>query len=113
MFRDKFNHFLDKLQNLPEKTKKVILWIAVIIIGLSLFIWWTKNLQEKIKTFQEEPFLLEELGGAEIKERIEGLENITDEIIEQGEKLMNLGEELLEIQGEEDIETIIKKLEQE
>ena len=104
--------FLHKLQNLPEKTKKIILWTAVIIIGLFLFIWWAKNLEEKIKTFQEEG-ILEQFGETEIEEKIEKLENIPSEIKEQGKELINLGEELFKIQGEKDIEAIIKRLEQE
>ena len=103
--------FLRKLQNLPEKTKKLILWTAVIIIGLFLFIWWIKNLEEKIKIFQKEGFL-EQFEETEIKEKIKKLEDIPNEITKQGKELMNLGEELFKIQEEEDIEAIIKRLEQ-
>ena len=104
---------LEKVQKLPEKTKKVILWTTVIIIGLFLFIWWAKNLEERIKIFQKET-LLEPLGGTENKAKIEAkIEELkNDPIIEQGRELIDLGETLL--MGEEkDIEEIIKKLKKE
>ena len=105
--------FLEKIQKLPERTKKIILWTTVIIIGLFLFTWWVKNLEERIKTFQKET-LLEQFGGTEIKEQFEEkIEELKDTpIIEQGKELMDLGETLLK--GEEkDIKEMIKKFEKE
>jgi uncharacterized protein HemX len=47
-------NFLEKLQSLPEKTRKIILWLIVIVIGLGLLVWWIKNFQERLKTFKME-----------------------------------------------------------
>jgi hypothetical protein len=37
--------FLEKIQNLPESQRKIILWALVILIGLSFFIWYFKNMK--------------------------------------------------------------------
>lgn len=83
-------NILQKFQNQPEKVRKAILWLVVIIAGLILFIFWLKNAQEKIKNFQKEG-----LGLPSLKEQIEGMPKIempeTSEeelggILEQSEK---------------------------
>jgi preprotein translocase subunit SecF len=51
---------LEKLQNLPEKKKKIILRIMVILVGILLFTFYFKNLQEKLKI----------LSGQEIKKQL-------------------------------------------
>lgn len=50
----KINDFIKKLQNKPEHIRKLILWIAVIIIGLILVILWAINVSWNIKKLQEE-----------------------------------------------------------
>jgi len=50
--------FFKKIQNLPEKKRKVIFWLAVIIIGISLFLGWVKSLEMKIKSFRTEKIKL-------------------------------------------------------
>ncbi len=47
---------LQKIQNLPEKKRKIILWLIVIIIGIVLGYFWIKNFQEKINNFRMEDF---------------------------------------------------------
>lgn len=32
-----------KIQELPETQRKIILWTAVVILGIILFVWWGKN----------------------------------------------------------------------
>ena len=60
-------NFFEKIQNLSEGKRKIILWSAVIIIGLPLFILWVKNAQEKLKSFPKGeskiPSLRQELQG--------------------------------------------------
>lgn len=57
--------FLRKLQSLPEKTRKIILWSAVIILGICLLFWWFNNFQRNITGFQGGKFI-EELNLPEI-----------------------------------------------
>jgi len=47
---------LQKLQNQPEYIRKIILWAVVIVVGFSLLIWWSKNFQQRIKSFKGEGF---------------------------------------------------------
>ena len=60
-------NFFEKIQNLSEGKRKIILWSVVIIIGLPLFILWVKNVQEKLKSFPKGeskiPSLRQELQG--------------------------------------------------
>lgn len=45
-------NILQKIQNLPEKKRKIILWAAVIIIGILLLTFYIKNVQQRLKSFQ-------------------------------------------------------------
>ena len=47
---------LEKIRNLPELRKKVILWIIVVMVGGILGYIWLDDLQEKIKNFEIEKF---------------------------------------------------------
>ncbi|MCX6759210.1 MAG: hypothetical protein NT012_01450 [Candidatus Nealsonbacteria bacterium] len=49
-------NILQKIRNQSEKTRKVILWVIVIIFGLILFFFWIKNVQSKLESFQKEEF---------------------------------------------------------
>lgn len=46
--------FLAKLQNQPESTKKIILWLTVIVIGLVLIVIYVKHIQKTIANFNIE-----------------------------------------------------------
>jgi len=37
-----FKEFINKLQNLPDKQKKIILWSIVAVLGLILGFFWFK-----------------------------------------------------------------------
>ncbi|MFC1663713.1 hypothetical protein ACFL0A_01130 [Patescibacteria group bacterium] len=52
-------NLLEKIQNLPELPKKIILWSIVFVIALVLFFWWIRNFQQKLKGFQKEEFIEE------------------------------------------------------
>ena len=39
------NKFLEKIRALPEDKRKIILWAAVIVIGLVFFAWYFKNMK--------------------------------------------------------------------
>jgi len=45
-----------KIQDLPESTRKIILWVIIIIIGLILISLYIRNVQGKIKGFNLEEF---------------------------------------------------------
>jgi len=47
---------LGKLQSLPEKTRKIILLVIIIIIGLVLLTFWIRNFQERLKSLKTEEF---------------------------------------------------------
>lgn len=44
-------NILAKIQNLPERKKKIILWGVVIVIGIALFFFWTKNVKKSFTNF--------------------------------------------------------------
>jgi hypothetical protein len=39
------NNFLEKIRNLPENQRKIILWATVIILGLIFLTWYFKNIK--------------------------------------------------------------------
>jgi len=49
--------FLNKIRNQPEHIRKIILWVAVIIIALFLAILWIYNSSQRIKQFPTEEFM--------------------------------------------------------
>lgn len=51
--------FLEKIQSLPEKKRKIILWLTVIIVSLALLTLWVRNFQQRIKSFEIEEFKTE------------------------------------------------------
>jgi len=65
-------NFLERIQNLPERKRKIIFWLIVIIIGISAFAWWAKNLETRIKSFKSEK-IKEELQLPELEEELKNL----------------------------------------
>ncbi|MDP2663975.1 MAG: hypothetical protein Q8P08_00805 [bacterium] len=45
---------LKKIQQKPEGTRKVILWLIVVIVGIFLLFWWWSDFQRKTKEFNLE-----------------------------------------------------------
>ncbi len=41
--------FLEKIRSLPEKARKIILWVTVTILAVIMLTWWFGGLPEKIK----------------------------------------------------------------
>ena len=58
--------FFEKIQQLPEKKRKIILWSVIIILGAGLLFWWVNNLQKRVTGFPSEQ-LLESLNLPEIE----------------------------------------------
>ena len=50
-------NFIKKLQNKPERIRRFILWIIVIIVALILASWWIYNSYAKFKNFPKEEFI--------------------------------------------------------
>ena len=48
---------LERIQNLPKKEKKKILWTMVIIIGIVLMFFWVRIFRENIESFNDENLL--------------------------------------------------------
>ena len=44
--------FLEKIRNLPEKTRKIILWAIVIVLALIMLSWWASSIPEKFKNIK-------------------------------------------------------------
>jgi len=40
--------FIRKLQQLPEKKRKIILWGILIVIALALLAWWVNGIRETL-----------------------------------------------------------------
>ncbi|MFH1820577.1 MAG: hypothetical protein ABH805_01565 [Candidatus Nealsonbacteria bacterium] len=71
---------LEKLQNLPEKIKKVILWSVVIMIGSTVLMLWFNNFQDKLQKFNAKE-AVEELNIPEFKKP--DLSGVSEEELEQ------------------------------
>lgn len=94
--------FIKKIQGLPEKKRKIILWLIISVLGITLFIFYVKNISQRIKSFQERN-IIEELKIPSLKEEIESipkpempktedLEKMMKEIQEQQEQQTESGE---------------------
>ena len=84
--------FIERIQNLPEEKRKTIFWLIVIIVGISLLIWWAKNLQMQIKSFQSEK-IKEELQLPKLEEELKSLPKfempeISDEELKKFEEIL-------------------------
>jgi uncharacterized membrane protein YvbJ len=58
--------FLSRLQNLPLKKRKIILWLIVSLIALGLLFFWGRGFQNRIKDIQVEKFI-EDLNFPDLK----------------------------------------------
>lgn len=85
-------NFLNKIQNLPEGKRKTIFWLIIIIVGISLLIWWAKNLETKIKSFKSEK-IKEELQLPKLEEELKSLPKF--EVPEISEEELKKLEEIL------------------
>jgi len=64
-----------EIKNLPESTRKIILWSVTIALSLGLFALYAKNVQEKLKSFESKK-TKEELQLPSFQEEFEKLKKI-------------------------------------
>lgn len=74
----RFMTFLEKLQNLPERKKKIILWISIVIVALFLFAWYFQSAQKVLQASRSNRVFEEEL-------KIPGLQEKMGEMLEKVE----------------------------
>ena len=60
-------NFLGKIQNLPEKKKKIILWIITVFFGLILLFVWTGIVGKVFSNFKGEK-VIEDINFPELNE---------------------------------------------
>ncbi len=53
--------FLEKIQNLPEKKRKIILWAILIVLASLMLFFWTSSIPRRLNDFRAGRFL-EQLG---------------------------------------------------
>ena len=97
--------FLEKLQNLPERQRKIILWLVVIIIGFLLLVFYLQNLKLRLKSLSGEE-IREQLKIPEFQEKLKELPKIEMPKIEipeiSEEELKKLEEQLKELKINEE-----------
>lgn len=72
MCSGKMKDFVKKIQSLPEEKRKIILWTIIAVLGICLFIFYVKNISQRIKSFQKEK-IIEELKIPSLKKEIESI----------------------------------------
>ena len=104
----KINKFIKKLQKLPERTRRVILWSVVILIGLILAILWILNINRVIKNIKKED-LKKELNLEKLEENLQELSEIElpeeakEQFEEIGKDIEKIGEEMEKLEEEKNI----------
>jgi preprotein translocase subunit SecF len=105
---------LEKLQNLPEKKKKIILKIVVILFGILLFIFYFKNLQEKLKILSSQE-IKRQLKIEEFQEKLKELPKVEMpkiEVPEISEKEWEKMKEGLKEEEIKELEELLKKIQE-
>ncbi|MCH8741407.1 hypothetical protein IH779_00715 [Patescibacteria group bacterium] len=93
--------FLKKIQNQPEGTRKIFLWIIIIILGFTFLFVWVQSLRQRLKGTQEQS-VWKELRPPQFEEKIKNLPKIeVPEFPEISEEELKALEEELKILEEE------------
>ena len=78
------DEFLKKLRGQPENIKKIVLWSLVILVGLTLFIFWLNSTKARLRNFQKDN-ILKDIGVPNLKKEIENIPPIEFPEIEMPE----------------------------
>ena len=65
-------NLLQKLQNLPEGQKKIIVWGVTILLGIGLLAWWIPRMSERLR-IQGGPDIGEQFRFQELQEQLENI----------------------------------------
>ena len=49
--------FLEKIRSLPEKKRKIILWVVLIVLASILLFFWTSSIPRRLNDFQAGRFI--------------------------------------------------------
>ncbi len=91
-------NILKKIQNLPENKKKIIFWLVLIILGLSLFFFLGKNIDKKFQNLNVDvKKFWKELNFPKLSEFQEEIKNIPqpseDSLKKMEELIKEIGEQ--------------------
>lgn len=64
------------LRELPEKQRKIILWIATGILGVILFGWWIYSIKQQIPTIQDSA--RQDIPFSELQESLDEVPDVND-----------------------------------
>lgn len=101
--------YLDLVRDLPERQRKIILWLGVIIIGILLFTFYIQNLKLRLKSLRIEG-IKEELKIPEFQEKLKEMPKIEMPKIEIPEISEEEWEEMKEGLSEEEFKILEEKL---
>jgi len=86
-----FSKYLKRVQNLSLIKRKIIFWAIIIFFGLILFVFWVRNIKQKINIFSKEK-ISEEINFPELEEKIKSLPKLEIPKTEIEEDLKKLEE---------------------
>ncbi|MFH1423606.1 MAG: hypothetical protein ABIG29_01440 [Candidatus Nealsonbacteria bacterium] len=49
--------FLEKIRDLPERTRKIILWVVLIVFAAIMLVWWISRIPKRLDDFQAGQFI--------------------------------------------------------
>ncbi len=78
---------LQKIRNQPKHIRKIIFWSALILLGLGLLFFWSKDLSKKFDGLKNKKFL-EEFKISEFKAELNKIPKPSDEDLKKIEELM-------------------------
>jgi hypothetical protein len=50
-------NFLEKIRGLSERERKIILWLAMVILAIFLSVWYVRSVKQKINSLNKEEFI--------------------------------------------------------
>ncbi len=68
-------NILKKIQGQPEKVRKIILWIIIVVLGFAFFLAWVQGLKQRLREAREERFF-EQLKPPRFEEQLRSLPKI-------------------------------------